>query len=88
MNSYRSTSRFADPLPHEQEGFLSIALLKLDLIFERDPFYQELLKGQEQFLENRAAPVRVSSPRRTLDLGEISRNSLELAIGDLFPTAR
>ena len=85
----RRGSACAFPLPHEQEGFLSAALLKLDLLFETDPFFLKLLQGQEQALKDQErlavagrAPVRVDKPKRVLDLDHIFDNNPELAPGD------
>jgi hypothetical protein len=76
-------------LAQDHDGFLQMALLKLDLIFETDPIKRRNLLSQERVLEDMeimdwpVAPPQRSS--KAVDLGAVIRNSVELAAGD-FPS--
>lgn len=76
-------------LVEDSDAFLHLALLKLDLLFEKDPARQRMLHGMEQTLEEvermdwPASPAFRASRTKTLDLDSLFRNTAELAQGDL-----
>ncbi|GEM_PF-6494607 len=77
-------------LLQEHDGFLELALVKLDLLFEREPGRRKKLLGMEQILEEMermdwpVAPVRRFTRPRGGDRGVQTTGAVELAADDLY----
>jgi hypothetical protein len=76
-------------LVQDTDGFLELALLRLELLFEWDPFRRQLLQAQERTLEEVEGmdwprpPAGRAGQNPPVDLAAVVRYTEELSAGDV-----